>query len=127
MNCYYSNLIEGHDTLPHDIERAMRSDYSTEPGKRNLQLEARAHIEVQAMVDHGELDHLGFGKEFVRALHREFCDRLPEDLLWVTDGDTGMRNRIVPGEWREGGVIVGNHVAIGADLVPAFMAHFEWG
>ena len=25
MNCYYSNLIEGHDTRPVDIERAMRS------------------------------------------------------------------------------------------------------
>ena len=24
MNCYYSNLIEGHKTLPRDIERAMK-------------------------------------------------------------------------------------------------------
>ena len=24
MNCYYSNLIEGHDTHPIDIERALR-------------------------------------------------------------------------------------------------------
>ena len=31
MNCYYSNLIEGHDTHPIDIERAMRSDYSNDP------------------------------------------------------------------------------------------------
>ena len=23
MNCYYSNLIEGHKTIPRDIERAM--------------------------------------------------------------------------------------------------------
>lgn len=27
MNCYYSNLIEGHDTHPVDIERALRNDY----------------------------------------------------------------------------------------------------
>lgn len=127
MNCYYSNLIEGHDTLPHDIERAMRNDYSAEATKRNLQLEARAHIEVQAMIDHGELDYLGFGQEFVRALHREFCVRLPDELLWVTDQNTGMKYRINPGEWRERGVIVGDHVAINADLVPGFMAHFEWG
>ena len=26
MNCYYSNLIEGHDTHPVDIERALRND-----------------------------------------------------------------------------------------------------
>src|SRR5882757_4257055 len=26
MNCYYSNLIEGHDTHPVDIERALKND-----------------------------------------------------------------------------------------------------
>jgi hypothetical protein len=40
MNCYYSNLIEGHDTHPVDIERALNEDYSTDPEKRDLQLEA---------------------------------------------------------------------------------------
>ena len=33
MNCYYSNLIEGHDTHPVDIERALKNDYSAERGK----------------------------------------------------------------------------------------------
>src|SRR5271168_3251086 len=45
MNCYYSNLIEGHDTHPIEIDRALHKDYSTEPRKRALQLEAVAHIE----------------------------------------------------------------------------------
>lgn len=31
MNCYYSNLIEGHDTHPVDIERALNNDYSADP------------------------------------------------------------------------------------------------
>src|SRR5665213_1921053 len=30
MNCYYSNLIEGHDTHPVDIERALKNDYSSD-------------------------------------------------------------------------------------------------
>ena len=30
MNCYYSNLIEGHDTHPVDIERALKNDYSAD-------------------------------------------------------------------------------------------------
>src|SRR6184192_4200666 len=47
MNCYYSNLIEGHDTHPVDIERALNNDYSTDAHKRDLQLEAKAHITVQ--------------------------------------------------------------------------------
>src|SRR6266852_5085612 len=33
MNCYYSNLIEGHNTHPADIERAMKNDYSSDPEK----------------------------------------------------------------------------------------------
>src|SRR5260370_40030449 len=45
MNCYYSNLIEGHNTLPRDIQRAMAGNFSAELEKRDLQLEARAHIE----------------------------------------------------------------------------------
>src|SRR5690606_26530779 len=49
MNCYYSNLIEGHDTHPRDIDRALTGDYSHDPQQRNLQLEARAHIEVQQL------------------------------------------------------------------------------
>ena len=36
MNCYYSNLIEGHVTHPVDIERALKNDYSQDAGKRDL-------------------------------------------------------------------------------------------
>ena len=43
MNCYYSNLIEGHNTLPVDIDCAMVGDFSDDPEKRNLQLEARSY------------------------------------------------------------------------------------
>src|ERR671914_182226 len=35
MNCYYSNLIEGHDTHPVDIERALRNDYSADIRERS--------------------------------------------------------------------------------------------
>ena len=47
MNCYYSNLIEGHNTHPVDIDRALAGTYAAEPEKRSLQREAIAHIEVQ--------------------------------------------------------------------------------
>src|SRR5271155_3410991 len=55
MNCYYSNLIEGHDTHPVDIERALKGDYSNDTKKRDLQLEAKAHIAVQQWIDSGGL------------------------------------------------------------------------
>ena len=38
MNCYYSNLIEGHDTHPIDIERALKNDYSADIKQRDLRL-----------------------------------------------------------------------------------------
>jgi hypothetical protein len=44
MNCYYSNLIEGHDTHPIDIERALKNDYSQDTHKRDLQLEASSYL-----------------------------------------------------------------------------------
>src|SRR5687767_15997318 len=44
-NSYYSNLIEGNNTRPLDIERALAADL--DEGRRNLQLEAAAHVRVQ--------------------------------------------------------------------------------
>jgi Fic family protein len=38
MNCYYSNLIEGHNTRPKDIERALANDFDADEKRRNLQL-----------------------------------------------------------------------------------------
>lgn len=46
VNCYCSNPIKGHNTHPIDIERAPNNDFSADPEHRDLQLEARAHIEL---------------------------------------------------------------------------------
>lgn len=54
MNCYYSNLIEGQNTHPRDIDRALSGDYSADPEKRNLQSEAVAHITLQKKIDDRE-------------------------------------------------------------------------
>src|SRR5271156_4655378 len=81
MNCYYSNLIEGHDTHPIDIERALKDDYSNDRKKRDLQLEAKAHIAVQKWIDHDNLKGRAVSIDGLREVHRRFCERLPEDLL----------------------------------------------
>ena len=111
MNCYYSNLIEGHDTHPRDIDRALHKDYSTEPRKRALQLEAVAHIEVQKAIDEGD-DSKDFPASSAYAiwLHREFCRRLPDELLWVENPETTRRIRLTPGALRDGEVVVGPHL-----------------
>lgn len=125
MNCYYSNLIEGHNTHPVDIERAMQEDYSDEPSKRNLQLEARAHVLVQKWIDEGGLEGRATSQEGICEIHRRFCEQLPEDLLWVEDPATGERVRVIPGELRLRDVQVGRHVAISAGALPRFLQRFE--
>src|SRR3954453_22932245 len=92
MNCYYSNLIEGHDTHPVDIERALKNDYSKDRRKRDLQLEAKAHIAVQQWIDTGGLrGRVVVSAMAIAEIHRRFCEALPEDLLWVVDPATGER------------------------------------
>lgn len=125
MNCYYSNLIEGHDTHPVDIERALRADYSNEPRKRDLQLEARSHIAVQSWIDAAGLAGRPATADGIQEIHRRFCEELPETLLWVEDPDAGTRQRVVPGCWRESDVAVGRHYAVSPGAVPRFMERFE--
>src|ERR1039457_1254718 len=72
MNCYYSNLIEGHDTHPVDIERALKNDYSKDARKRDLQKEAIAHIAVQKWVDGGGLKGRTVTSDGIREVHRRF-------------------------------------------------------
>ncbi|MET4332061.1 Fic family protein [Bradyrhizobium sp. i1.15.2] len=119
MNCYYSNLIEGHHTHPVDIDRALAGDYSAEPEKRNLQLEARAHIDVQRKIDFGSAPQPSTSKEFILWLHKEFCQQLPSELLVVKDPRTGKEEKVVPGELRQVHVKVGHHIAPASeDLAP---------
>ena len=125
MNCYYSNLIEGHDTHPIDIERALRDDYSTDIRKRDLQLEARAHITVQQWIDSGGLTDRSLTAKAIREIHQRFCKLLPKDLLWVEDPATGEKIEVVPGEFRDRDVIVGRHVPVSSPAVPRFLRRFE--
>lgn len=125
MNCYYSNLIEGHDTHPLDIERALRNDYSNDARKRDLQLEAKAHITVQKWIDGGGLKGRAVTADGICEVHRRFGELLPEDLLWVEDPDTGERLKVIPGNLRRRDVKVGQHVAVSPAAIPRFLAHFE--
>jgi Fic family protein len=124
-NCYYSNLIEGHDTHPVDIERALKNDYSNDARKRALQLEAKAHIGVQSWIDSGGLKGRATTKAGICEIHRRFGEELPEDLLWVEDPDTKERVRLVPGELRQRDVKVGLHIPVSPGAVLRFLDHFE--
>jgi Fic family protein len=125
MNCYYSNLIEGHNTHPVDIERALHNDYSQDPTKRDLQLEAKAHVEVQKWIDSGAVAKRAAAAGTIQELHRRFCELLPPELLWATNPETNERLKMTPGEFRRRAVRVGQHISISPGAVPRFLAHFE--
>ncbi len=127
MNCYYSNLIEGHETHPADIERALRNDYSADPRRRDLQLEARAHIAVQQWIDTGAVAGRTMSRDTLREIHHRFCELLPDDLLWIESPRGGERLRVIPGELRHRDVRVGRHVPISPGAVPRFLESFECG
>ncbi len=125
MNCYYSNLIEGHDTHPVDIERALKDDYSADAEMRNLQLEARAHIAVQKWIDEGGLTGRATSVDGLLEVHRRFCELLPEELLWVEKPKSGERIKVIPGELRQHDVEVGRHIPVSPGALPRFLDRFE--
>ncbi|MFM7445774.1 MAG: dTDP-4-dehydrorhamnose 3,5-epimerase family protein, partial [Tabrizicola sp.] len=92
--------------------------------KRNLQLEAVAHIEVQRWIDTGGLTDHPLAPESLREIHRRFCRNLPPELLVVPRLD-GTELPIVPGEFRTDFVQVGKHVAPSPGAVPRFLAHMR--
>lgn len=126
MNCYYSNFIEGSQTTPREIERALRSDFSKDQKQRSLQQEALAHIHVQQLIDAGSdpQDLWPASDAYVRWLHREFCSRLPAEMLVMRTIDTDREIAVVPGEYRSGPVDVGMHDPPSYSAVPELMTRF---
>ena len=47
MNSYYTNRIEGQHTRPHEIEQALRQDFSQDAALAAKQRLAVAHIEAE--------------------------------------------------------------------------------
>jgi Fic family protein len=127
MNSYYSNLIEGHNTHPVDIDRAMREDFSKDPSKRARQLESKAHIEVEKCIETRIEDSPEIvitSKSFLCWIHKEFYERMPEEYLVVQRAD-GRTEKVIPGETRELEVEVGRHLPPKSEYLNAFMKRFE--
>jgi Fic family protein len=128
MNTYYSNLIEGHNTRPRDIVRALAGKFDRDESLRNLQLEAAAHVRVQREIDRKAADReLGepAALDFLRGLHREFYHDAPEAMLRVKSDQQSFLMR--PGEWRsrpEEDNAVGRHIPPSSARVGEFMARF---
>jgi Fic family protein len=120
MNSYYTNRIEGQHTRPHEIEQALRKDFS-----RNKELAARqrlavAHIEAEAAVERRFTGDEGarqlYSVDAVLGIHQDLFARLPEPDLVTPEGEP-----IVPGQLRLRDVRVGQHVAPTHGSLVAFL------
>ena len=126
-NSYYSNLIEGNNTHPIDVERAMREDYSNEPAKRDRQTESVIHIGVQKKLENrlnADPETNVTSAEFFCWIHRELYEQMPESLRVVAD-DQGKSEWVSAGEFRTRQVAVGKHLPPVASSIPAFLARFS--
>lgn len=118
MNCYYSNLIEGHHTLPVDIEKAL-FEVREKLAQQELQSLAMAHIEADRWAKSQSLELCSL-QSFLLEVHRRFCEHLPKEMMKLKDGSD-----MEPGKFRGRDVQVGIHVAPSADTLGLFMARFE--
>ncbi|GAA5120406.1 Fic family protein [Luteolibacter yonseiensis] len=127
MNSYYSNLIEGHKTLPRDIERAMRDDFSPLPDDQRNQLLSVAHIKAERSMRNrlaAEKDLNPFDPDFISWLHHEFYSHIPESD-WFTTSHEGIRHSLNPGAMRDHNVDVGRHTPPDHASLPLFMRRFH--
>ena len=129
INCHYSNLIEGHNICPRDIERTL-AGIEPDENIRSLALEARAHIIVQRKID--EMYHAGtlpcpVSAEFLTWAHKAFYDEMPDEFRMIKHPD-GSQKPIIPGQMRQEGdmeITVGRHFPPSSARVSAFIDYFE--
>ena len=127
-NSYYSNRIEGNNTHPIEIQKALWSLENRKTDTNALRKQSAIHVRIQEEMQ----QHLA-GKpaayitsfEFLSWLHRAFYERLPDELCWVTNDDTGAKEKIIPGEMRQRWVKVGLHIPPEANHLNAFLKWFN--
>lgn len=120
MNSYYTNRIEGQHTRPHEIEQALRKDFSQDAVLAAKQRLAVAHIEAESALEQGYTGVEGaralYSVDAVQALHSALFGRLPSSDLVTAENEP-----IAPGVLRQREVRVGQHVAPAWTSAPQFL------
>lgn len=128
INSYYSNRIEGEHTSPVDIERAVKNEFSNDEFKKRLQILNVAHIRTQQLIDE-KLDSDSSlqisSPEFISWIHSTFYSNVPASFLEIQHPSNGSRYTMIPGEFRNKNVSIGEHIAPTFESIPSFMEHFR--
>ena len=109
MNSYYTNRIEGQQTRPADIERAIRKDFDADAAIARKQRLAVAHIEVEDELERSTgatAPTALFSGALVREIHARLYGKLP-----ASDQKTDQGEPVRAGQYRMKDVSAGLHVA----------------
>lgn len=125
INSYYSNLIEGNRTKPHEIREAQQGNFFADPAKRDLQLESIAHIKVQRWLEQQnyDIDTL-YTTECIQSIHRKFYQHVPDSLRELKNSQNEVIDKVIPGELRQRQVSVGKHIPPPYENLQALMQQF---
>jgi len=127
-NSYYSNRIEGNDTHPIEVQKALWEPESRKSDDDALRKQSVIHVHIQkAMQQHLKDKPPSYvtSFEFLSWLHRSFYEQLPDELCWVHNEETDEKEPVIPGEIRTRVVQVGKHIPPEADCLPAFLTRFN--
>jgi Fic family protein len=123
MNSYYTNRIEGQHTRPHEIDQALRQDFSKDAALAAKQRLAVAHIEAEQLLEQRYRGSEGaralYSIGAVQDLHQTLFGQLPTADLLTPEGEP-----ITPGALRQREVKVGVHVAPAHASVPQLMSRW---
>ncbi|MGB4358991.1 MAG: Fic family protein [Rhodoferax sp.] len=123
MNSYYTNRIEGQHTRPHEIDQALRQDFSKDAALATKQRLAVAHIEAEQVLEQRYAGADGaralYSVAAVQDLHHELFSQLPPADLLTPEGQP-----MAPGALRQRDVQVGQHIAPIHASVPDFLTRW---
>jgi Fic family protein len=123
MNSYYTNRIEGQHTRPHEIDQALRQDFSKDAALAAKQRLAVAHIAAEQALEQRYSGTEGaralYAVDAVQDIHRALLGHLPAGDLFTSEQEP-----IPLGTLRQQDVRVGQHVAPAHASVPMFLARW---
>jgi len=123
VNSYYSNRIESQGTHPIDIEKAMRQEFSSNETTKNLQLLSLAHIATQKEIEAMNIFN-PYTEAFIRFVHRYFYTFEGMDPFLIIRHENQMKT-MIPGEYRDYDVTIGQHIPPHTQELPALLASYE--
>ena len=133
VNCYYSNKIEGNPTHPKELLKTQEKGGTSKQAVSKSVQELLIHLEAQLKAkSSSELSPAIATENYIKSIHKSFYGGLTDETLNILDveGNIALDDednpiRVIPGEFRERDVKVGQHEPPNFNEVPSYMAWIE--